>query len=82
MLYFGSTNKRLAPYPQEGKFVSCFHFVKRGILGIRMVHGFGPDWGDQEEDRSIGESLQRGSAQETLGEPSTFQLWHLGHNNH
>jgi hypothetical protein len=26
--------------------VSCFHFAKRGILGIKTVHGFGPDWVD------------------------------------
>ncbi len=60
--------------------MSCFHCVKRGILGVRMVHGFGSDWGDLEEDRLIGESPQRGFARETLGELSTFKLCHLGHN--
>jgi hypothetical protein len=60
--------------------VSYFHCVKWGILGVRTVHGFGSDWGDLEEFRLIGESPQRGSAQETLGEPSNFKLWHLGHN--
>ena len=62
--------------------MSYFQCVKRGILGVRTVHGFGSDWGDLEEDRLIGESQQRGYARETLGEPSTFKLWHLGHNSH
>ncbi len=62
--------------------MSYFHCVNRGILGERIVHGFGSDWGDLEEDRLIGESQQRGSARETFGEPSTFKLWHLGYNNY
>ncbi len=58
--------------------MSYFHCVKRGILGVRTVHGFGSDWGDLEEDRLIGGSPQRDSARETLGEPPTFKLWHQG----
>jgi hypothetical protein len=54
----------------------------QGILGVRTVHGFGSDWGDLEEDRLIGESPQRGSAQDTLGVPSTLKLCHLGHNRY
>ncbi len=49
--------------------MSYFHCVKRGILEVRTVHGLGSDWRDLEEDRLIGESLQRSSARETLGEP-------------
>ncbi len=41
--------------------MSNFHCVKWGILGVRTVHGFESDWGDLEEDRLIGKSLQRGS---------------------
>ncbi len=33
-------------HPHEDKSVSYFHCVKRGILGIGTVHGFGPDWVD------------------------------------
>ncbi len=32
--------------PKRAKSVSCLHFVKRGILGIRMVLGFMLDWVD------------------------------------
>ena len=60
--------------------MSYFHCVKRKILGGRTVHGFRSDWRDLEEDRLIGESLQRGSARETLGELPTSVLRHLGHN--
>jgi hypothetical protein len=59
--------------------MSYFHCVKRGILGVRTVHGLGSDWGDLAEDFLIEESLQRGSARETLGEPPTSELRHLGH---
>ncbi len=62
--------------------MSYFHCVKWGILGVRTVHGFGSDWGDLGEDRLIGESLQRGSAWETLGEPPTSELRHLGYNRY
>jgi hypothetical protein len=40
----------------------------------------GLTWVILEEDRLIGESLQSGSAWETLGEPLTSELRHLGHN--
>jgi hypothetical protein len=33
-------------YPHEGKSVSYFCFVKRGILGVGTAHRFGPDWVD------------------------------------
>jgi hypothetical protein len=32
--------------PMRAKSVSYFHCIKRGILGIGTVQGFGPDWID------------------------------------
>jgi hypothetical protein len=39
-------NTSLSSHPHEGKSVSYFHCVKRGILGVGTVHRFGPDWVD------------------------------------
>jgi hypothetical protein len=47
--------------------VFYYHFVKWDILGIKKVHGFETD---RFEESLIGESPQRGSARESLGEPS------------
>ncbi len=67
--------------PQErAKSVSCFHFVKWGILGIRMVYGFGPDWVDGRSIACLEWVCKRGFAQESLGEPSNFQVVASGHN--
>ncbi len=42
---YGPKNK-LSCIPKRAKSMTCFHFVKRGILGIRMVHGFMLDWAE------------------------------------
>jgi hypothetical protein len=41
-----ATSLKLLHTPKRAKSVSCFHCVKRGILGVGTVHGFGPDWVD------------------------------------
>ncbi len=62
--------------PTRAKSVSYFHCVKRGILGIGMVHGFGPDWVD---GRSIAwlEWVRKGVLHGSPWENHlTFELWH------
>ncbi len=54
--------------------MSYFHCVKLFILGIGTVHGFGPDWVDGRSIACLEWDLQRGFAQEPLGEPSNFQV--------
>ncbi len=54
--------------------MSYFHFVKRGILGIRMFHGFTLDWVQVGSIACLEVGPQRGFARETLGEPSNFQV--------
>ncbi len=71
-------NEILFTHPKRAKSVSCFHCVKRGILGIGTVHGFGPDRVDGRSICLIGVSSQRGFAQEPLGEPSNFQVVESG----
>jgi hypothetical protein len=60
--------------------MSSFHFVKRGILGIRTVHWFTLDWVQVGSIACLEVGPQRGFARETLGEPSTFKLWQSGRN--
>ncbi len=43
--------------------------------------GFGPCWVDGKSIACLEVGPQRGFAQETLGEPSTFKLWQTGHNS-
>ncbi len=54
--------------------MSCFHFVKRSILGIRTVHGFTLDWVEVRSIACLEVGWQRGFARETLGGSSNFQV--------
>ncbi len=73
-------NSRSIPSGGQICVLFCFHSVKWGILGIRMVHGFGPDWGDLGEDRLIGEESAEWPCTGDLGRTVNFRLWQLGHN--
>jgi hypothetical protein len=46
-----------------------------------MVRGFFRTWLGWKEHRFFGVSSQKGFTREPLGEPSTFKLWHPGHNS-
>jgi hypothetical protein len=67
----GSMNK-LSSHPHEGKSVSCFHCVERGILGIGNGSRVWTWLGWWKEHCLIGVSLQRGFAKEPLVEPLNF----------
>ncbi len=68
--------------PKRAKSVSCFHFVKRDILGIGTVHGFGPDWVDGRGMACL-EWVRKGDLHGSPWENRlTFKLWHPGHNGY
>ncbi len=59
--------------------MSCFHLSK-GALGNKNGLWVLALLGWWKSTACLEVGLQRGFARETLGEPSTFQLWQTGHN--